>query len=50
MTISADKHRFVVVIEKEILKKFQELARAKESRSASNLAAKLIKDYVEKNV
>lgn len=46
MTIKEDKHRFVVIIEKEIFEKFKNLAQ-KENRSASNLASKLIKDYVE---
>ncbi len=48
MTISEDKHRFVVILDKEIFIKFKVLA-AKENRSASNLAAKMITDYVTKN-
>ena len=46
MTIKEDKHRFVVIIEKEVFEKFKNLAQ-KEKRSASNLAAKLINDYIE---
>ena len=38
----------VVIIEKETIEKFKSLAE-KEKRSASNLAAKLINDYVDKN-
>lgn len=48
MTIKEDKHRFVVIIEKEIYEKFKKLAEI-EQRSASNLASKLITDYVNKN-
>ena len=48
MTIKEEKHRFVVIIEKETFENFKELAQ-KEKRSASNLAAKLINDYVDKN-
>ena len=48
MTIKEDKHRFVVIIEKEIFEKFKNLAQ-KEKRSASNLASKLITDYIEKH-
>ena len=47
MTIKEDKHRFVVIIEKDIYEKFKKLAE-KEKRSASNLASKLITDYVNK--
>jgi metal-responsive CopG/Arc/MetJ family transcriptional regulator len=46
MTINEDKHRFVVIIEKEIFEEFKEQAQRIEKRSASNLAAKLISDYV----
>ena len=48
MTIKEDKHRFVVIVEKEIFEKFKILAQ-KEQRSASNLAAKLINDYIKEN-
>jgi len=47
MTISDDKQRFVVVIEKDLLEKFKNLAK-KEDRSASNLMVTLIRNYVEK--
>ena len=47
MTIKEDKHRFVVIIEKETFEEFKNLAQ-KEQRSASNLAAKLIIDYINK--
>lgn len=45
MSIKEDKHRFVVIIEKETFENFKKLAQ-KEQRSASNLAAKLINDYI----
>jgi len=48
MTIKNDKHRFVVIIEKEIFEEFKNIAE-QEKRSASNLASKLITDYVRKN-
>lgn len=48
MTIKEDKHRFVVIIEKDIFEKFKEIA-DKEKRSASNLANKLINDYVKEH-
>ncbi len=48
MVIKQDKHRFVVIIEKDIFEKFK-IAAADEKRSASNLAAKLINDYVKKH-
>ena len=48
MTIKEYKQRFVVIIEKEIYEKFKKLAET-EQRSASNLASKLITDYVNKN-
>lgn len=48
MVIKEDKHRFVVIIEKEVLDKFKILAQ-KEKRSASNLASKLIYDYVKEH-
>lgn len=47
MTIKDEKHRFVVIIEKEIFEQFKNLAQ-KEKRSASNLASKLITEYVTK--
>lgn len=45
MTIKDEKHRFVVIIEKEVFEKFKNIAQ-QEQRSASNLASKLITDYV----
>ena len=48
-TIKDEKHRFVVIIEKKMFDEFKDIAQKKEKRSASNLAAKLISDYVEKN-
>ena len=48
MTIKEEKHRFVVIIEKDTFEQFKKLAE-KEQRSASNLASKLITDYVNKN-
>lgn len=48
MSIKEDKHRFVVIIEKENFEEFKKLA-AKEKRSASNLAAKIIVDYINDN-
>ena len=49
MTINEDKHRFVVIIEKEIFEEFKLMAQQIEKRSASNLAAKLISDYVNEH-
>ncbi len=46
MTIKDDKHRFVVIIEKDTFDEFKKIAE-KEKRSASNLASKLITDYVK---
>ncbi len=46
--IKEDMHRFVVIIEKETFEEFKKLAK-NEKRSASNLASKLITDYVTKN-
>ena len=46
MVIKEDKHRFVVIIEKNVFEKFKNAAQ-KEKRSASNLAAKLIEDYIQ---
>lgn len=48
MVIKEDKHRFVVIVEKETFEKFKILA-DKEKRSASNLANKLINDYVKEH-
>ena len=48
MTIKDENHRFVIIIEKEKFEQFKVLA-GKEKRSASNLASKMITDYVEKN-
>ena len=48
MTIKNDKHRFVVIIEKETFEEFKNIAE-NEKRSASNLASKLITDYVKNN-
>lgn len=48
MGIKEENHRFVVILGKEIFEQFKVLAQ-KEKRSASNLAAKMITDYVEKN-
>lgn len=46
--IKEEKHRFVVLIDKNIFNKFKELAE-KEHRSASNLASKMIEDYIIEN-
>lgn len=48
MSIKEEKHRFVVIIEKENFEKFKQIAH-KEKRSASNLASKLIADYIKEN-
>lgn len=48
MVIKENKHRFVVIIEKNVFEKFKNLA-DKEKRSASNLANKLINDYVKQH-
>lgn len=48
MTIKKDKHRFVVIIEKETFEEFKNIAEL-EKRSASNLASKLITDYIKNN-
>lgn len=48
MVIKEDKHRFVVIIEKDTFETFKKLAE-KEKRSASNLASKLINDYIEEH-
>ena len=48
MTIKNDKHRFVVIIEKDVFEDFKNIAE-QEKRSASNLASKLIIDYVKNN-
>lgn len=49
MVIKKDKHRFVVIIEKETFENFKTIAE-KEKRSASNLAAKMIEEYVKENM
>jgi len=49
MTIKEEKHRFVVIIEKDTFEKFKKVAQD-EKRSASNLAAKLIEDYIKNKV
>lgn len=41
-------HRFVVIIDKEVFEDFKIVAE-KEQRSTSNLASKLIIDYVKNN-
>lgn len=48
MVIKKVNHRFVVIIQKETFEKFKNIAE-KEKRSASNLAAKIIEDYIDKN-
>ncbi len=48
MVIKKENHRFVIIIPKETFDKFKILAE-KEKRSASNLAAKMIEDYVKNN-
>lgn len=48
MVLGEDKHRFVILIDKEVLNKFRKLAEA-DNRSASNLAVKILTEYVEKN-
>ena len=48
VTIKDENHRFVVILGKEIFEQFKILAK-KENRSASNLAAKIISDYVLQN-
>ncbi len=48
MTIKEENQRFVIIVEREIFEQFKKLAQ-KEKRSASNLAAKMIMDYVENN-
>ena len=49
MTLKEDKHRFVVLIDKGNFEQFKKLAE-KEKRSASNLAAKLIDDYIKEHM
>ena len=46
MSIKDGKHRFVVIIDKEIFKQFK-LVALSEQRSASNLASKIITDYTK---
>ncbi len=48
MSKTDEKHRFVVLIDKEIFAKFKVLAQ-KENRTAGNLAAKMLIDYVKEN-
>ncbi|MEI8128775.1 MAG: hypothetical protein WCG95_04065 [bacterium] len=48
MTIRDENQRFVMIIEKKIFEQFKILAQ-EEKRSASNFAAKILTDYVEKN-
>lgn len=48
MTIKEENHRFVVIIDKRTFEDFKKIAQ-KEKRSASNLASKLISDYVKEN-
>ena len=45
--IKAEKHRFVILIDKDSYEKFRELAE-EQNRSASNLGAIVIKDYIKK--
>ena len=46
MAIKDGKHRFVVIIDKDIFEQFKSVA-ASEQRSASNLASKIITDYTK---
>ena len=48
MVIKEENHRFVVIINREDFEEFKKLAE-KENRSASNLAATLIKNYIKEN-
>lgn len=48
MVIKKENHRFVVIIDKKIFNEFKAVAES-EKRSASNLAAKIIEDYVAKH-
>lgn len=48
MTISEEKQRFVIIIDRNTFDDFKELAQL-EQRSASNLASKLITDYVNEH-
>ena len=48
MVTKEEKHRFVVLIDRSTFNDFKELAEI-EQRSASNLASKLITDYVNKH-
>ena len=43
-----EKHRFVIIVDREDFEEFKKLAE-KENRSASNLAATLIKNYIKEN-
>lgn len=44
--IKDNKHRFVILIDKESYEKFRKLAE-EQNRSASNLGAIVIKDYIK---
>ena len=46
--MAEEKKRFVVLIENKVFEKFKKLAE-KETRSAGNLASKLIIDYVREH-
>lgn len=43
-----EKHRFVLLIEPEIFEEFKNLAK-EQNRTAGNLGATLIKEYVKNN-
>ena len=43
-----DKHRFVLLVEKDIFEEFKKLAE-EQNRTAGNLGTTLIKEYVKKN-
>lgn len=47
--MKSEKHRFVIIIDEEDFEEFKKLAE-KENRSASNLAATLIKNYIKENI
>lgn len=44
----SDKKRFVLLIEEDIYQKFKKLA-AEQNRTAGNLGATLVKEYVKDN-
>lgn len=48
MTIGKDKVRSNLIIEKELKKDLEELAR-KQNRSFNNLIVTILKEYIEKN-